>query len=440
MSQGKDKVTGILRAQRKPMRIQRASSKSAYEKARADMSFDDVLADARKYFATHDICVDGIEMFFRGHGMPIKISRDAGNESATHGLIVLADLSVPVNGIIVDTLDNFKVLVNPMPDVVRDESALQYCLKSLSEYSVYRALDGTRVSLYYVARANAWLMATARSYDARDYKWVGPKSYLEAFKECAGADFPFDTLDKGAVYSFIFRHHDFHPFVRDPQFLMQVDGPVLTGVAQYAPMPREEVPCAEKLQFLARTAFVDHARDGTCNYGYIFRKKEAGSPAAVYLESALHEFIRKQMYDIPSTIAQLTNETRPVYLHLRGYMSLGSNHAHVIMFPRASCVYSKMDYVVSLLTDLTIAEMRASGKTTRAIGIGSDRASIGEGLFGAAWNPVRDMIGRIARGVAAQLAANGSIGAFGDHIHANIRDQYLSATNMSDFMTILTMK
>lgn len=420
--------------------------RSRYEVKHAHVSWTDVLQQAREYYSapkTEEKKVR-LEQFFEERGFSIKIAHS--EEADSMGLFVINDEDTPTSGIVVDASDNFKVLVVPLPDVVRDESAIKFCLGNLEEYNVYRAVDGTRVTLYYVARLNAWLMSTARSYDAREFRWVGPKTYMEAFMECAHAhispSFSLDMLNKSEIYSFIFRHHDFQPLVRDPQGLWQISGPKIEGATQYVPLAGEDIPKAEKMRFLARNSFVNFAQTGEANYGYIFRRKTSeGSPAAVYLESALHEFVRQQMYDIPATVNNLTHITRPIYLHLRGYMSLGANHAHLIMFPRAGEVYTKMEFIVGLLTDITVAEMRANTKAaTSAYTLSTEQNKIGTGLFGESWTKVSETIANISKCVSERLLAANVMGAFGDHIHANVHDQYLNVSNMPEFMRILIGK
>lgn len=481
----------------------KSRTRSRYETRRAHVAWTDILQQAREFY-TGDKPIASVDRFFEERGFSIKIAHateqtetsdtssspeaicvpsppcspprgehpgtgakpvsgapTGAPKKITQGLFVINDEDTPTSGIVVDALDNFKILVKPLPDVVRNENVLKFCLANIEDYEVYRAVDGTRVSLYYVERLKTWLMATAHSYDARDYKWIGQKTYMEAFMECARAyinpEFSLDSLDKGAVYALIFRHHNFHPLVRDPQGIWQISGPRIAGARQYVPMAREEVPSVDTLRFLARKSFVEYAQTGDANYGYIFRKRTApsatldesdmgGIPPAVYLESSLHEFVRQQMYDIPSTVANLTCETRPIYLHLRGYMSLGSNHAHLLMFPRAGDIYTKMDFVISLLTDLTVAEMRASNKADAKGSVRSltyvvspEQAKIGETLFGAAkWQWVRNFIMDISKCVGSRLLSAGAMGAFGDHIHSNVHDQYLNITNMPEFMRILS--
>lgn len=388
----------------------------------------------------------------------LEIKSDVPLQPEIRGLFVVDDPSIPTSGFVIDAMDNFKILVHPLPDVINTTAALKFCLNNLRDYNIYRALDGTRVTLYYVERLKTWLLATTNSYDAREYKWIGPKTYMTILMECIraqNAEFSLDSLDKGAQYALIFRHHDFHPLLKDPQGVWQLTGPAIPGVAQYVPLAADEIPAGgEALRQLAQHAFVDYARGGAINYGYIFRHKDASvnndygrGPAAIYLESSLHEFIRKHMYDIPKTIGGLTYENRAIYLHLRGYMVFGSNHAHLMMFPQAAEIYDKMDFVINLLTDMTVAEMRAkqassAGGILHSIKkntISNERSVIGHKLFGDAWAHVLEYMIQISQSISSCLITKGVIGPFGDHIHSNIRDQYLNIVNIQDFFKILTM-
>ena len=395
-----------------------------------------------------------------GDPVPIEVKSEDVTRPDIRGLFVVDDPNIPTSGFVIDAMDNFKILVHPLPDVINTTTALRFCLNNLRDYNIYRALDGTRVTLYYVERLKTWLLATTNSYDAREYKWIGPKTYMTILMECIHAqnsEFSLDSLDKSSQYALIFRHHDFHPLLKDPQGVWQLTGPAIPGVTPYVPLTADEIPAGggEALRQLAQHAFVDYARGGVINYGYIFRHKDASvnndygrGPAAVYLESSLHEFIRKHMYDIPKTIGGLTYENRAIYLHLRGYMVFGSNHAHLMMFPQAAEIYDKMDFVINLLTDMTVAEMRAkqassAGGILHSIKkntISDERSAIGHKLFGDAWAHVLEYMVQISQSISSCLITKGVIGPFGDHIHSNIRDQYLNIVNIQDFFKILTMK
>lgn len=484
----------------KKIQIQRKTNRSRYEMAHKCWTFDEILTNAREHFATiaapEHGCKPGIEEFFEERGFSIKIAhKDLASAGATssaaaaaaaadiEGLFVINNEEIPISGIVIDAMDNFKVLVMPLPDVVRDENTLKYCLMNSDAFDIYRALDGTRVTLYYVERYKLWLLATTNSYDARAYRWVGPKTYMELLMECLPSGFSLDMLDKTAQYSFIFRHCNFHPLIQDPPHdIWQISGPPMENIKQYAPIPAAERVSGERMRHLARNAFIDFARTrgrpgsdprAEPNYGYIFRRRgdpateKNNGPMAAYLESSLHEFVRKRMYDIPTTVVGLNYETRPIFLHLRGYMSLGLNHAHLVMFPQASEIYEKMDFVIELLTDMTVAEMRASSSTIEAsipgdtstesgstspkkerererrLGyiINAEQSAIGEKIFGTgAWQSIRPFLVQISKSMGTQLIATGKMGKFADHIHANVHDQYLNVINTLEFLKILTMK
>lgn len=431
------------------------------------MSLDAVLALARDV-AARDAAAhktqskQNIIDFFSQRGFAIRTSRDDG-EDAHGGLFTLHDPATSISGIIIDARDNYKIIATPPPDVSRDDDAVRSALNNIDKYDVYPALDGTRVTLFH--HADTWLMATARLFDAREYKWMGQKTYEEAFVEAARsvatlahvtsfAKFT-EMCDKAQTYVFIFRHHDFHPMSCDPQGLWQVSGPKIEGVPQYVPMAREDIPSAERMPFLARNAFSDFARKHIINYGYILRPRAGtNAPCAVYLESTLHEFVRKQMYDFPANTQHLTPETRQMFMHLRAYINYGMNHVHLMLFPCASDIYAKMDVIISALTELTVVELRAgSAGRPRADGRKIDNGelngrriagsqsqnTIGAELFGKVWDQVYKQLVAIARGAAKQIAMDTTMSAFGDHVRVNVRDRYLCAQNMQEFMNLLSM-
>lgn len=88
-------------------------------------------------------------------------------------------------------------------------------VETLDSYRIYAILDGTIVNLYYFE--SKWCFSSANGYQLNEYKWMGEKTYEEAFNEVTKLypEFAYDKLNTSCTYSIGFRHNDFHPFVAD---------------------------------------------------------------------------------------------------------------------------------------------------------------------------------------------------------------------------------
>jgi hypothetical protein len=434
------------------------------------LTCDEVLEQAREKF-TNDTCKDQrqIEEFFQVLGHSIKIAHpliDKCDErcKGIDGLFVMSDHTGATGGVIIDFHDNFNIIVRLPPPLTQTAEAITFCQKAIDDYDVYNAVDGTRVILYYFARIGEWLLATANSYDARNYKWMGDKTYLQVFNECSHS-FDFATLDKTTQYEFIISHPDFHHLETVPA-LWQTAGPPLAGICSFSeraisPRTVGEMVAKKSLVFNAQNAFNDYVKSQSqhnINYGYIFKRRDGNhnsGPLMIYLESTLHEFIRKNMYDVPRSIDYINYKNRALYMHIRAYIATPSsfdgfyNHhdttlsrqSHLMLFPKIADVFTRMDFIIDTLTNLTIAVMRANKKTldpnvgnSRIIARTEAKRGIGQDLFGEKWENISVELANIAECVGKVINEKGVIGPFGDHVYANVRDQYLNCNNIKTFL------
>lgn len=413
-------------------------------------TLDCVLQKAVAYFETKPRDAIQIRDLFDAHGYTVRIAgasdyaaSDAVSPAARLGLFVVRDPNVPVSGIVIDSVDNFKILARPLPDPSREANVVEYCLRSIAEYHVYRAIDGTSVMLYYVPRLEQWMIATARAFDVSNVEWIGQKTYAQIFAECAPKDFSYANLDKSAQYTFIIQHPDFHVFIKSPQ-LWQTSGPNIQGIKQYSEL-EVDVPeqntdkFAESLRAEAMRPFGEIlGTQQRPNYGYIFRHRGGyrvgGPPAAGYLESCAHRFVRRQMYDFPPSEIWLTSKTRPIYAHVRAYLSYGVSSAHERLFPDARAVYERMNYVIDVLTELTIVYLRDASAQG---GLRSELMQRGSELFGSAWERTCAKLQSIALKVAMSFKKSGVIGIADTHMRRDIRDQYAQMNNIRHFVDIL---
>lgn len=143
-------------------------------------------------------------------------------------------ISFECNGVILDT-ETWKPLVIPSAafNTSPDYKSVE---QNMHNYKIYPIFDGTLVNFYYYGKngsdsnevtnninniaVNTWCMGSKHGYDVSSYKWIGEKTYLEAFKSALGSvtyeDF-IAALSPDACYSVLFRCHEFHPLLNDPQ-------------------------------------------------------------------------------------------------------------------------------------------------------------------------------------------------------------------------------
>lgn len=205
------------------------------------------------------------------------------------------------NGLILEK-DTFNIIAYPPPPLT-----LQYgyrfkekIKKTLSEYNVYYANDGTSILLYYYL--DQWIISTNKMYDASQVKPHGLQTtYIAAFTEVMAnyPEFSFDKLDKNLTYNIIMHHIEFHPYGGDnsAQFIaaytktgekqtpeIGISCPIIVNIE-----PNELFNSAFNALKAAKTSKTPPL------FGYILEHKETGS--RILLESSLLYNIRRRFYD-----------------------------------------------------------------------------------------------------------------------------------------------
>lgn len=261
------------------------------------------------------------------------------------------------------------VLVLP-PPVVTKKYRVTNIVKKLPNCTVYKVNDGTMVTLYWFQ--NEWRMSSIKGFDVTNFKWIGERTYMEAFCEVA-PDFDFETLDQNRCYTIGFRHWDFHPLTTDPQRAwivhscdvskLNAGGELSTSYEPMHNLEGQAVVSATTLQdFNDLRSNVKNALDvymGSAhttpiiNYGYIIR----GGNTNVMLESSLLKKIRFVNYNIPKTEYVLTERTRREYVIMRAYIGY-DKYVFINMFPQFKCYYAEYDNAFATLTKRIISAMR----------------------------------------------------------------------------------
>jgi hypothetical protein len=409
-------------------------------------SLDDTLNDIRtKWPIFDDKSIGLVSELFTNNGFTVHYN------GLTDGYIVLIDKKASISGIIIDALNGYKVVVMPQPDVSRDDDVVSYCLANINDYDIWPAADATRLSLFYSERQKRWMMATARAYDVSNLKWIGNLTYMEQFMETLYNIFAIrpiildNYLDTNEVYCFLMSTPDFQPMYPAKYKLIQISGPDVNSsdqkIERYMPLPRaNSCANADTMRNASRCAMHNYicSRGDVCNNGYILRPRN-GVGRHAYLESSLHEFVRKMYYDIPSCVRGLTNETRSLYLHTRAYLMVVARNTYLMVFPHAKNIYDRMEFIIDVMVDLTINDMRANTSRTDIVNISAERNVIGGQLFGGddEWARVIDMIRAVVHKQSTDIMHANIIGGFGIHVRANLRDYYTSIQHQMMYMDIL---
>lgn len=150
------------------------------------------------------------------------------------------------NGVVIDT-NTWRILALPPPQHVSSGiigKKINYLLKK-GTFDVIPIQDGTIVTLYsweHPTEGRKWAISSSRGYDVSSFTWSGPLTYAEIlddlfsrlypeFKEQTGmkllrdgkkTHLSFANLDHTRSYTIGFRHHNFHPLLKDPERIWQV--------------------------------------------------------------------------------------------------------------------------------------------------------------------------------------------------------------------------
>lgn len=261
-----------------------------------------------------------------------------------------------------------------------------------SDYAIYEINDGTTVTLYWNKQDGKWSLSTTNGFDVSDYKWIGAKTYREAFDEVSKQypKFSVDKLSKSRSYTIGFRHHDFHPLLTDPArmwLIQNCDLAVLNGnpaskdsdIGITPQLPITPPAWGKALTYhlcnTAKTALHDYMvslRDGApkIHYGYILRKADGAdaadaADANIIIESSLLKQIRYHAYNIPKSNYDVPIDatTRLEYVILRAYLNCSTKSEFINLFPQFSLHYSKYDALFSKLIARVVTALR--NKNTR---------------------------------------------------------------------------
>lgn len=238
-------------------------------------------------------------------------------------------------GIVIDPI-NWKIIAIPNNTLLYHPSQkiVDPRLKS-KDYHLMPIIDGTTVTLYY-CKHNGWSLASRRGYDVSTFKWSGPKTYSELFFELLNRFHPNiieasemslsdgkkliiktnNCFSSDMCYTFLFRHHDFHPLKRDDEGIWFVQN-VNLMTFQKSYQTGLGIQCQPYIPYDDKTT-LSSLRKNKTGYGFILRCKENEPGPDILIESTLMTNIRKIIYNVNTSYVE--PEDRFLYVSIRAYL------------------------------------------------------------------------------------------------------------------------
>jgi hypothetical protein len=249
------------------------------------------------------------------------------------------------NGLVIDTI-RWKVL--SVPPVAFNKKANIETI-DVSKYDVIKVIDGTVVTLYYDKK---WCISSCNGYDVSQYYWMGTLTYAEIIYDLIERLHPeiidklgislsnsdtiyFDKLDQSYSYTIGFRHHNFHPLIKDPEVIWNIQHVNLRTLEVFYDngldgIKNQEIINDFKMKDITTTT------QSELHYGYILRTKNANKYPSILLDTPLLRKIKKNIYTYPSnTIRQyITHENRYDYVIIKNYFNKFERNEILQLYPQ----------------------------------------------------------------------------------------------------------
>lgn len=269
------------------------------------------------------------------------------------------------NGCVIDTLKWKVVSVPPLafnkrhvPDIIES-----YFKQGL--YDVLKVIDGTVVTLYYWN--NRWNISSSNSYDVSSFYWIGDMTYAEVIYDLFTRVYPdvvknigvtlidnttldFSKLKKNKSYTIGFRHHNFHPMVKDPEWMWNIQNVNLdNNVTEFnngiLGIPNQQIVTAvdslDQLNHLNKSSITDATRseNPVYNYGFILRSRDPATTkefSSILLSSSLLKKIKKSIYEYPSNSLKqfITHTNRFDYIAMKNFFNKTERHDMMKLYPQ----------------------------------------------------------------------------------------------------------
>lgn len=277
------------------------------------------------------------------------------------------------NGIVLDCT-NWNVLSMP-PHMFNPKCSLTAAINT-NDYKIYAIDDGTTVTMYWYD--NKWCLSSTNGFDISHYKWMGDKTYIQAFNEVAAAypNFNFDHLDKNKCYTIGFRHNDFHPLLKDTNHMWLIQSCDLTAINSdqcniVIDYPDIGIPIQRELKINNKgrqlISWINHNNTNAYNnyiatsagdnkpnihYGYIIRS--VSCHIDIMIESSLLRHIRTLIYNIPyryNSLKDINAHNRIDYLVLKSYLANDINQSFIHLFPQFNQKYEEYKNIFNDIAD-----------------------------------------------------------------------------------------
>jgi hypothetical protein len=262
----------------------------------------------------------------------------------------MTELQQVCNGIVLE-YPGFRILAIPPPTITWKYSNAVW--NNISKYTIYEALDGSVVTLYYT---DAWHISSANSACVDAYTRLNPATtYMQAVDTCLRLypKFKWENLSKDHCYNIGFKHYDFHPLgVANRAWLVATH--YVGDSEPYLP-PTVGIPAQPKLQQCKNVrqlikknttnALQSYLNGGRPNYGYVL----ALGHARILVESTLMSNIRNAVYNLPKGLYD-SGAARSTYFSLRAYLRVKTRITFIKLFPQYKALYESFDTFFKTLT------------------------------------------------------------------------------------------
>lgn len=245
------------------------------------------------------------------------------------------------NGLVLAFVDN-KLKVVCRPQMVLNHFAETKKVKKLHAegcYTITKIRDGTVVNLYHYD--GKWRMGSASGYEVDGYRWMGGKTFREAFDLLCEKHCPdlLSKLDTAQTYTVGFRFHEFHPYLQDPEAVWGVSANC-KGLG---------IPSLQTVQ-LSVEDILTICHSDTTEYGFILRGDfdKCVNCCSVVYESKFMQDMRRLIYNVPKEVA-LDETNRLFYMLLSGYLSYRDMGFIMSKFPQHQSLYDEWGKFISMV-------------------------------------------------------------------------------------------
>ena len=226
-----------------------------------------------------------------------------------------------------------------------------------------------------------WKLSSSNGFSVGNYNWLSNISYEEALFELLERypAFSFQKLRKDWSYTLGFRHHQFHPYERDPErvwFVQACDLKQTNNVVfvncnaaefmsgkKFSPLPVIRInytldiglPIQQPITIDAKTmrelnesSVTRIVNNSTPHYGFFLREKNGDGD--IICDSELLKLLRGLFYNFPKK-ANITSENRMWFAITRAYLSVKHKYPFITIFPQFEEYYKQLDVIFNQLVN-----------------------------------------------------------------------------------------